>query len=290
MRGASARVPLGWLGWVVAAALAAPHLAGWVGPVGAVIALLAAGWLAARHLPSPGDWLRRYHLDDAEITAMGPGRAVVRLPWSRVHTLVQERHALRLAGDGTTVRLPLPPLLEARAWQAVLARVVPDLADEMWTLIDDGEAVRLVPPLDPPAPALAWWAWAPVLVACAVAAGGTGLAAALGLALAERAVAWLRTRERTVTLQRAGVLLRRRARGLFASWAHAEVTPGPRGLVVGARQGVCGRVETAVPNFWAAAAVIQMKAKIGPRAAAVHFRVRLGEKGFAVVGEVEPGA
>jgi hypothetical protein len=77
---------------------------------------------------------------------------------------------------------------------------------------------------------------------------------------------------------------------VFAAWPRAEVVHGPHGLVVGT-QGGSGRVPRALPNFWAAAAVIQMKAQLGLRAnAAVHFRVRLDEDGFAVVGEEEPGA
>jgi hypothetical protein len=63
------------------------------------------------------------------------------------------------------------------------------------------------------------------------------------------------------------------------------------GLLVGMADGPCGKVLTGLPNFWAAAPVIEMKAQLGPHApATVHFRVRMQPGGVAVVGEVEPTA
>jgi hypothetical protein len=289
--GARAGVPVGWLASMTVAAMAAPAVVGWLGSAGAVIVMLAVGWLVARRVPSPLEWLRRYHLDDTEVTAMGPGSTVRRLPWCRVHTFTQERRRLTLVGDGTAISVPLLPVVRAGAWGAVLARVVPELADELWALLEDGEPVRLAPPLDPPTTALLWWAYAPALLAGTVGAGATGAAIAIVLAAAERVVALLRVRAGAVTIHRAGVALRTWVRGVFASWPRAEVVHGPHGLVVGVTQGASGRVPTALPNFWAAAAVIQMKAQLGLRAnATVHFRVRVGEDGFAVVGEIEPAA
>ena len=62
-------------------------------------------------------------------------------------------------------------------------------------------------------------------------------------------------------------------------------------LVVGVTHGVATRVSRTVTNFWAAAPVIQLKAQLGLRAnATVHFRVRVGGDGFAVIGEVDPAA
>ena len=288
VRGSSAGVPLCWVAWSVGAGLAAGPLAASLGPAGTVLALGAVGWLLASRLPPPLEWLRRYHLDDVEVTAMGPGSRVRRLPWSRVHTLTQERGALKVVGDGRPIRLPARPLVRSGAWATLLARVVPDLADELWLLLDQGEQVRLAPSPEPATVGLVWWAYAPVLAAVGFAAGSAGAAAGVGLAFLERAVALGRARAGTVTLHRTGVALRARVRGLFAAWPRAEVVHEPDGLVVGVPQGASARVPAALPNFWAAAAVIQLRARLGLQAAgSVHFRARMDEDGFAVVGEVE---
>jgi hypothetical protein len=289
--GARLGVPLGWLGWMVSVALLAPAVVDRLGAAGAALGVMGLGWLLAARLPSPLEWLRRYHLDDVELTAMGPGATVRRLPWARVHTLTQERRSLRVAGDGQAFRVPLAPIVRHEAWASVLAHVIPELADELWALLEEGEQVRLAPPLDPPTRALGWWAYAPALVAVVTAAGTIGVLVALALAAGERALALVRVRTGAVTIHRAGVALRTWAHRVFASWPRAEVVQGPEGLVVGVADGASGRVPTALPNFWAAAAVIQLKAQLGLRAgASVHFRVRMGDDGFAVVGEIEPGA
>ena len=289
--GAPAWVPIGWAAWMGLMAAAVPALVGRVGAAGTVLAVTGIGWLVARRLSAPLEWLRRYHLDDVETTAMGPGALVRRIPWARVHTLTQERHTLCIAGDGHSISVPLAPIVRAQAWATVVARVIPDLADELWALLEEGEPVRLAPSLDPPTRTLAWWAWMPAAVAAIAGAGLLGALVAVALAAAERAVALLRVRTGSVTIHRAGVALRTWARGVFASWPRAEVVHGPDGLVVGVAEGAFGRVPTALPNFWAAAAVIQLKAKLGLRAgASVHFRVRVGDDGVAVVGEIEPGA
>jgi hypothetical protein len=291
VRGATLTIPLLWTAWLAFVAIATWPLVERLGAAGTTLVIAALGWCMARHLPSPIEWLRRYHVDDTEVTAMGPGAAVRRLAWSRVHTLTQERHTLRVAGDGVVMRLPYRPLVLRGAWGTMLARVVPALADELWTLLEEGEQVRLAPSPEPATATLAWWMWAPMAVSAAVVPDWGGLAVAAGLALCERAVATGRARSGAITLHRTGVAIRRRVRALFAAWPRAEVVSDPDGLVVGVAQGEAGRVRTALPNFWAAAAVIQMKAQLGVRAnATVHFRARLGEDGFAVVGEVEPSA
>src|SRR5438094_370738 len=105
--GASAVLPLGWVAWLALAALAPSLLAAYLGSAGAMLAVVTVGWLLARSAPEPSEGLRRYHLDEAEVIAMGPGRAVRRLPWSQVVTLTEARHALVLEGGGRRLRLPL---------------------------------------------------------------------------------------------------------------------------------------------------------------------------------------
>jgi len=289
--GASAGAALGWLAWVGGAALAAPLLVDRLGAAGAVLVIVAAGWVLARHAPAPVEWLRRYHLDDAEVTAIGPGARVRRLPWSSVETLTQERRWLRVEGGGMTVTLPLHAILRGGAFGAVLARVVPEQAGEMWALLEEGEELRLAPRADPAARALALWGYLPALPACVAGAGGAGLAVAVGLAVAERAAARLLAWAGRVTLDRSGVTFRRRGRAIFLPWPRAEVMRAPRGLLVGVKGSASDLVTSALPNFWAAAPVIDLKARLGPYAGArVHFRVRLADGGPAVVGEVDPTA
>src|SRR5438093_1317551 len=74
--GASAAVALGWVPWLALAALAPSLLGGYLGSAGAMLAVVTVGWFLARSLPEPSEALRRYHLDAAEVTAMGPGTAV----------------------------------------------------------------------------------------------------------------------------------------------------------------------------------------------------------------------
>ncbi len=75
---------------------------------------------------------------------------------------------------------------------------------------------------------------------------------------------------------------------IFVPWAHALVTPATDGLGVSVPGNDPGFVPTAAPSFWAAAAVIELRAQLGPNYAAdVSFRVRFENGGIAVVGEVE---
>src|SRR5579871_2119556 len=136
-RGASPWVVVGWLALLVAAAGAGAVGAGPLGPAGPA-------------LPAPPACLRRYHLDDAEVTAFAPRRGVRRLPWSQVRTVVQDRHALRLRGPGFAAALPLGPLFADDVWFAALERVVPDLAGDLWTRLEDG-VVPLRPEIEPAA-------------------------------------------------------------------------------------------------------------------------------------------
>ena len=98
--GARPRVALGWLAWLGVAVCGAPPVVATLGPAGAAIALLAVGWVLARSLPAPLECLRHYHLDDTEVTAMGPGAKVRRLAWDRVETVTQRGRALGLAEIG----------------------------------------------------------------------------------------------------------------------------------------------------------------------------------------------
>lgn len=289
--GASRWVPLAWLSTLVLAALAGPLAVDHLGVAGAVLCVLGAGWLAARRAGAPAAWLRCYHLDDTEVTEMGPGPRVRRLAWSAVETVVQEPAALALRGAGTVLRVPVVPLLEHGVWGAVLARVVPEIADDLWVLLEEGELVPLVPEAAPSTRALAWWAYAPAVVAVAAGGGAPALVLAAGLAAAERVLAGLRARLGTITLQRTGITLRRGLRTHFVAWAEAGVTCGSHGTTVTADGARVGRVTAALPNYWAAAPVIELRAHLGAESgASVHFRVRVAEGRLAVVGEVEPTA
>src|SRR5207247_9949228 len=151
--GASAAVLLAWVVWLVLAALAPALLAASLGPAGAMLAVVTLGWWLARRAPEPGEALRRYHLDEAEVIAMGPGTAVRRLPWPEVVTLTETRHALVLEGRGTRLRLPLAAAVRS----ALLDRVAAGLAAELWALLDEGGPVRRGPATDPLPAALGWW-------------------------------------------------------------------------------------------------------------------------------------
>jgi hypothetical protein len=288
-RGAPAAVPAAWIAWVAAVALSSPRLAAAAGPAGSVIAVLAAGWFLARALPVPLEWLRRYHLDDAELAVLGPGRRVRRVAWEQVDTVTQGRGALRLAGPGIDAALPLGAALRSGAWGTVLARVVPGIAAAMWARIDDGEEVRLTAPAEPALAALLWWAWTPALAASVL--GGASAETALVLCLAERLVAAARAHGASVSLHRTGVALRTGLRDLFVSWRRAEVTRAADGLVVSAVGGEGGVVASRLPNFWAAAPVIETRAQLDAGIdAIVTFRVRVADGRLAVVGEIERAA
>jgi hypothetical protein len=278
-------VAVGWLAFLAAAAAAGAFAGGRLGAAGPVVVVAALGWAFARALPTPSECLRRYHLDDAEVTACAPRGRVRRLAWRRVRVVAQSPHALHLRGPGFAAALPLGPLFADDAWFAVLERIVPDLAGDLWTELESS-IVRLRPEVEPTPRALAWWAYAPAAVAGLVAGPG-GLALLLVLACAERVAALVLRAQRTVTLHPGGIAFRE-GRGLFVPWARAEVQPTPRGLRIGCEESGAGLVSIRLPNFWPAAAVIQLRAQVGPDCPAeVHFRLRLAGGGLAVVGEFD---
>src|SRR5438094_4866142 len=242
--GASAAVALAWVPWLALAALAPWLVGAYLGSAGAMLAVVTVGWLLARSAPEPSEALRRYHLDEAEVIAMGPGTAVRRLPWSEVVTLTEARHALVLEGHGARLRLPLAAAVRS----ALLARVAAGLAAELWALLDEGETVRLGPATDPLPRALAWWVYAPALAAGLAGAGSAGLAVALVVALVERGVAGFRRRASSVTLARGGVGVGR----VVAPRSDAEVRRTEGGRLVSARGGACELVTCRVANVWSA--------------------------------------
>jgi len=283
--GARPRVALGWLAWLGGAVFGAPHVMAMLGPAGAAIALLAVGWLLARSLPAPLECLRHYHLDDTEVTAMGPGAKVRRLAWDRVETVTQRGRALGLVGDGIRVAVPFRTLAETTLWSAALARVVPELATEIWERLEDGEEVRLAPALEPAWGALAWWAWAPTAVAAVVVAGPSALAVAAGLALAERAVAFAVAHARRVRLDRAGIAFRT---GRVIPWSRVEIARVEHGISVAERDGTGTVIRAGLRNFWIALPVIELRATLAPHCPPrVTFRARCADGGLAVVGEVD---
>ncbi|TMA39051.1 MAG: hypothetical protein E6J79_04640 [Deltaproteobacteria bacterium] len=286
--GARRRVALGWLSWLGLALCGGPLVVATLGPAGAAIALLAVGWLLARSLPAPVECFRHYHLDDSEVTAMGPGAKVRRLAWDRVETVTQRGRTLVLVGDGIRIAVPFRTLAETTLWSAALARVVPELATETWERLEDGEEVRLAPALEPAWGALAWWAWAPAAVAAVVVAGASALAVGAGLALAERAVALRVAHARRVRLDRAGIAVRAGRRGRVIPWSRVEVARVEHGISVTERDGTGTVIRAGLRNFWIALPVIELRATLAPHCPPrVTFRARCANGGLAVVGEVD---
>jgi hypothetical protein len=237
-------------------------------------------------VPVPAECLRRYHLDDAEVTAVGPGRTVRRLPWASVLVLVEGRDGLVLSGRGVRVMLPH----DAETRSAVLTRVVAGVAAEMWALVEEGERIRLAPQLAPGAVALAWWAWVPALAACAGGAGAVGAALATAFVAGERTLARLWCAARAVSVGPTGVAVRARGRRVVVPWGDADVVRTPLGLWLSVPDRGCVLVPRGLPNFAAVAPVIETKARLGPCEATVHFRVGVADGELAIVGEVEPMA
>src|SRR5262249_25047768 len=159
---------------------------------------------------------------------------------------------------------------------------------QAWTLIDEGETVRLEPWMHPGPAALAWWAWAPVLLACGAGLGGGGVGIAAACGLTERVVAVVRTRGGAVSGGRMGVGVRVGEGRVLVPWPRAEVLRVSDGLLVGVPNAPSGHVSNRLTNFAAVAPVIETKSQLGLHSATVHFRVRLEDGALAVVGEVEP--
>lgn len=277
---------LAWLAWTAAAALAGRFLVPAAGPLGVALAVVVAGIWLARRLPAPDECLCRHHLDDAEITRLGPGRSVARLEWSEIASCAQGRHALVVRGGGRRMALPLPVLIERAGWAAVLSRVVPGRAEALWQALDGG-AVVLVPAVDPPLARIAAWCWGPA-IAVTIGAGDPNVALLAGtLAALERAVVHVRRRLRTVVLQPGGVVVAGSHGRFFAPWDGLTVEPAADGLTVRSPRGT-GLVPADIEDFWAAAAVIELHAQLGYRQPdVVRFRVHVDGTEIAVVGEVE---
>jgi hypothetical protein len=276
----------GWLAWTLAAGLLAPALLDRVGAAGVAVAIAAgAAWLA-RRLPTPLACFRWHHVDDLEVTRLGPGRAVRRLPWTAVARCAQAHDTLTVVGDGTRMTLPLRPLVEAASWGPVLARVVPERAEALWRALDGG-AVMLAPAPAPATARVAAWWWLPVLAA-ALAAGDAVIAlVGMGLAVAERALVFARRRLRTVVLQPGGVVVPGNHGRFFAPWDGIATAPVAEGLEVRSARGT-GIVPAEVDDFWAAAAVIELHAQTGfLQPDLVRFRVHVDGAEIAVVGEIE---
>lgn len=276
-----------WTAWVLLSLLGAALAVPFVGPGGATLGVLALGWLFARAYGLPVEVLRRFHVDDDELIVWGLGGHVQRLPWSAVTTVTQSGHHLFLTAPTVECALPLAELYQHEAWFPILRRVVPQVAAELWARLEDS-VIELVPDPEPSHLALVWWAYGPALVAAVIATGWEGFTVGVGVAAAERAVNLLRMRRQTVTLHPAGVMLGSSRASDFASWSHAEATPviGGLRLSIGGRR--AGLIPASAPNFWAAAAVIQLRAKLrDEKPANVHFRLRYANGGLAVVGEIE---
>jgi hypothetical protein len=289
--GASRGVAAGWVVWLAAALLIAVAFAAPLGPAGAALGVLIAGWALALGMPAPTACLRRFHLDDAELLVIGPGARVQRLPWTLVDTIVQTRDGLRLAGAGVAVELPLAPLVRVEEWANVLARVVPELATEAWERIEDGESIRLDASLEPSSERLFWWAWVPAALACLATFGASGAVVVGCVALVERVLGFCAARARGVRLDRAGLHLRRGIRTRPLAWADLEVERTDRGLIVRETPGSGALLRVGLANFWVALPVIELRARLGFHCPpVVAFRVRRAEGGLAVVGEVETGA
>lgn len=284
-RGSPASVGVGWLAWAAAVALFAWATARPFGEAGGVIPVFVLGWMLARRLPDPLDCLRRYHLDDGEIMVLGPGRLVRRIPWGDVQSVTQERATVVLRGRGVA-RLPLRALREADALAPILVRVVPLVAQTLWTRLERGR-IRLRPAVDPAPRPLLWWAWMPAAVACAIAGGGSGAALLAGVVVGERVVGWLLARSREIQLHPRGLTVAGRRRG-FLPWSDVMVLHGAEGVGLARPGHAPVFVPDTLRDFWAAAPVIELRAQLGPEVPAeVCFRARLDGGALAVVGEVE---
>jgi hypothetical protein len=288
-RGAPRRLAAAWVAWMALAAAVAVPLGAAVGRGGVVVSVLTLGWLLARRLPDPGASWRRYHVDDVEVTSMGPGRRVRRLAWDACRGYAGTAAGLRLEGAGAPIVLPLPPAQAEAVWRAVLTGIVPGRADALWRAHEQG-AVRLAPALEPDAAALASWAWMPAALAALLAPSLPATGLAVALAAAQCLGARARSGWRSVVLQPSGVVVPGDGRRCFVAWDEMRAEVSPRGLEVHGPRG-SGLVCPDVPDFMAVAAVIRLRADLGLVATAEHvsFRVAYDGGGLAIVGEIEGG-
>lgn len=282
-RGARARLGIAWFAWVGTATVL-----GWVADGSATAVAVVAfllGRVVAGRLPEPTACLRRFHLDDDELVVLGPGRRVRRLAWSAVESVERDRCALAVRGR-RRVRIPLDALRRAGGWTPLLLRVVPQVAQHLWARIERGP-VRLRPVVTPSANPFAWWAVVPM--AGAVAAG-TPLRTwpyLVAVVLAERAFAWLAASGRGIRLEWQGIAVGP-SRHEVVPWQELAVVHGAGGMGLAPRRGEPRVVPETLRDYWAAAAVIELRARLGTGTPAdVHFRARIDRGTLAVVGEID---
>lgn len=283
--GADKLLGAGWLAWVAGTVALALAAGAPFADAGGVAAVFVVGWILSRQLPEPLDCLRRYHLDEAELIVLGPGRRVRRMAWDAVESVTQDRTVLVLRGR-QSLRLPLGAVRRAGAWVPLLVRVVPVVAQMLWARLERGQ-VRLRPGADPSLGTLAWWALAPAAATAAIAGGLADWALLAGVAGGERAVAWLAAHRREIELQARGVLVAAPRRE-FLAWGDVVVLHAAGGVGLGRP----GREPIVVPDtlrdFWAATPVMELRAQLGPDTPGeVCFRARADGGALAVVGEVE---
>jgi len=286
VRGASMRLGAGWVLWIVGTLAVAEPLGATVGQAGVVVSILTLGWLLARRLPDPVACARRYHVDDAEVVVMGPGRRVRRVAWTACRGYAATHRGIRLDAPGGAVMLPLPAGYEAAVWRTVLMRLVPGRADALWRGHEHG-GEQLAPVLQPEPAALAAWAWLPAATAVLAAPGASVAALAIGVAAGQCVLARIRSTWRSVVLQPSGVVAPGSGRRVFVAWDEMRATLGSCGLELQGPQGVAV-VSPEVPDFMAVAAVIRLHADLGYGPADhVSFRLTVEDGALAVVGEVE---
>jgi len=286
-RGGAPSLGAAWLSWIVGATLFAWATREPFAEAGGVLPILVVGWLLSRHVPSPIEPFKRYHLDDTELTAMGPGHRVRRIAWAEVESVTQERQGLVVRGSGRTIRVPLHALRSVGGWGIVLVRVVPVVAARLWARLDRG-SVHLRPRLDPPFGTTLLWAWVPALLTCVVAAGLRGAALAAAAAIAERVVGWVGARTHGLTLEPRGLTLHGRRTPRFVPWGDVMASATHEGLEVSRPGRDPETLPTSLRDYWAAAPVIELRAQLGPDCPGeVCFRARVDGGSLAVVGEIE---
>lgn len=283
-RGAGAGLAVVWSAWIGAAVgLAAMAAGDFAAAVAAVFFLL--GVPLARRLPEPTACLRRFHLDDGELVVLGPGRRVRRLAWGAVESVEREGCALAVRG-GRRVRIPLEALRRAGAWTPLLLRVVPQVAQRLWARLERGP-VRLRAAVVPAAGPVVWWGVLPMAGAAVAGAPPRTWALLAGIVVVERVVSWLAASGRGIRLEWRGLALGA-PRGDVVPWHELAVVHGTHGMGIAPRRGEPRVVPETLRDYWAAAAVIELRARLGADAPAeVYFRARVDGGALAVVGEVE---
>jgi hypothetical protein len=281
--GATRAPLLAWAAWLVFAAVGAPLLAERIGPAGAAILVVGAGWIFARRIPPPIERLRHYHLDDTEVTVIGPGGRVLRHRGVRRRASPGPRRSpCTVRGCGSRSRCCL---VGRGIWAPVLARMVPRGRGPLGAarrakvdLVPGGRLAR--------ARVLAW---GPAAVAACSASGPWGSPSPSRSRSSARGGARPRAHRRghaPACGPRAAKRPPRRVRLLAARRGDARRV---HGLLFGPSDGRCGRVGRR-------SRTLRRGARRSARSfrdahhAHVSFRARIAEGRLAVVGEVEPSA